>query len=341
MRGQGVIALDVELRTQVAAPPCEAAPQVDGLLNDECWKDAPPIRFAGDAHLQVPRTTLRMRQDPDNLYFAYTREAVQRDGKPVPFVADHTDHDDIQCRQDDLLEIYLSDAGGRMAAHFGINPAGTRFEGKRSVYSDSLSRLDLRWNGEWQSAVGQSTTTWTVEIAIPKRLLADIGATDRRLMLNCMSQSLAGYGARQVYLTDPELSFPCCRQSLAIGDEVLPSRPKRPYTLRLHFAELDDVGPGGRVFDVLVQHRPALADFDIVREAGGKYTAVVKEFNGIEASDTITVALVSKAEEATSVTAPVISGIEIVEEVRPVLLLRSRKTSTRLPFSISMTRKGS
>jgi hypothetical protein len=315
MRGQGIIALDVELRTHVVVPPCETVPHIDGLLHDECWKEVQPIPFAGNAHLQAPKTTLLMRQDADNLYFAYTRETIKRDGKPVSFVADHVDHDDLGCRQDDLFEIHLTDAGRSLAAHFGINPAGARFEGKRSINADSLSRLDRTWNGQWQSAVSQSTKAWTAEIAIPKKRLAEIGAKNQRLMLNCMSQNLAGCGAKQIYLTDPELSFSCCRQSLAIADTALIYRRKRPYTLRLHFAELDDIEAGQRVFDVFVQGQPVLSDFDVVREAGGKHTAIVKEFHGIEASDTIIVELALKKKDARSGMAPTISGIEIVQEV--------------------------
>jgi len=70
------------------------------------------------------------------------------------------------------------------------------------------------------------------------------------------------------------------------------------------------------VFDIVVQGQPTLTGFDIVREAGSKYTAIVKEFHGIEASDTITVALASKKKERRPGMAPMISAVEIVQETR-------------------------
>jgi hypothetical protein len=41
------------------------------------------------------------------------------------------------------------------------------------------------------------------------------------------------------------------------------------------------VAVGDRVFDVLLQGNRVLQDFDVVRESGGRYRAVVKEFRGV------------------------------------------------------------
>ena len=52
---------------------------------------------------------------------------------------------------------------------------------------------------------------------------------------------------------------------------VLSATPTKPgtwrHTVRLHFAEPDDVKPGERVFDVKLQGNVVLRDFDVVREA--------------------------------------------------------------------------
>lgn len=83
-----------------------------------------------------------------------------------------------------------------------------------------------------------------------------------------------------------------------------------PYTVRLHFAEMDDsVRAGGRVFDVALQGRTVLKGFDIVRAAGGTRRAVVREFKGVAAADVLTVGF--DPPEAAA-----ISGIEIVQENR-------------------------
>ena len=45
--------------------------------------------------------------------------------------------------------------------------------------------------------------------------------------------------------------------------------------------------PGQRVFDVAVQGTTVLKGLDIVREAGGRNRALVKEFTDVEASEQI------------------------------------------------------
>jgi outer membrane protein assembly factor BamB len=87
---------------------------------------------------------------------------------------------------------------------------------------------------------------------------------------------------------------------------------ERTYTVRLHFAEPDPLGPGERVFHVALQRRDVLRNFDIVRAAGGPNRAVVKEFRGIRAGTELTVTLRPAA--SARVRAPILCGIEVVAE---------------------------
>ena len=79
------------------------------------------------------------------------------------------------------------------------------------------------------------------------------------------------------------------------------------YTVRLCFAEHDDLAPGDRVFGVALQGKRVLEQFDIVREAG-REIGLVREFRHISARDTLTVDLVPVAGETT------LCGIEAVLE---------------------------
>jgi outer membrane protein assembly factor BamB len=101
-------------------------------------------------------------------------------------------------------------------------------------------------------------------------------------------------------VTDPETG----RRS------VLPNSPpgEATYTVRLHFAELQNRLPGERVFDVTVQGRTVLEALDIVREAGGPWREVVREVTGVLAADTLTVAFTARSGES------LICGMELVQE---------------------------
>ena len=67
------------------------------------------------------------------------------------------------------------------------------------------------------------------------------------------------------------------------------------YTVSLHFAETG-VGAvrGGRVFDVAIQGKTVLKDFDITAEAGGTNRAVVKTFKGVRVQDKLAITLTGR-----------------------------------------------
>ena len=85
----------------------------------------------------------------------------------------------------------------------------------------------------------------------------------------------------------------------------------RAYTLRLHFLESDDVRPGDRVFDVHVQGQPALAAFDVVKAAGGRNRALVKEVSGVQVGDELVIELIPTTSK---LRASILSGVEIQSE---------------------------
>lgn len=56
----------------------------------------------------------------------------------------------------------------------------------------------------------------------------------------------------------------------------------KPYTVRLHFAEIFGDAPKERVENISINGKMVLKEFDIITEAGGPNKAVVKEFTAIE-----------------------------------------------------------
>jgi WD40 repeat protein len=85
------------------------------------------------------------------------------------------------------------------------------------------------------------------------------------------------------------------------------------FTVRLHFADPDNDEPGRRVFDVAVQGRPVLTGFDVVRESGGRYNGIVREFRGTMFRGKLVVEFTGRA-GAEPRAAPLLCGIEVVRE---------------------------
>ena len=90
----------------------------------------------------------------------------------------------------------------------------------------------------------------------------------------------------------------------------LPTVPT-PYTVRLHFAEPDGLPAGQRVFDVALQGRTVLPQFDIARAAGGDRSGVVREFKGIVIQKDLKITL-TRAPGAKA--GPALSGVELIAE---------------------------
>jgi hypothetical protein len=84
------------------------------------------------------------------------------------------------------------------------------------------------------------------------------------------------------------------------------------YTVRLHFAEPDDLRSGERVFDVWLQGEAALNSFDVVQAAGGARRAIVKEFAGVRVTGELAIRLQRCA--AASMHPPILCAVEVRRE---------------------------
>ncbi|MHC4438973.1 MAG: malectin domain-containing carbohydrate-binding protein, partial [Planctomycetota bacterium] len=89
------------------------------------------------------------------------------------------------------------------------------------------------------------------------------------------------------------------------------SNESTEYKVRLYFAELENDKTDSRVFDVRLQDKTVLANFDPEKEAGGTHKAVVREFS-VQISHHLIVELVPKGQGTEM---PILSGVEIVSSV--------------------------
>lgn len=317
VRGEGKVSIDTVLRTGVVAPYCSIAPAVDGVLEDACWQELAPVPLAGDGHLEPPAVSLFMCQDTNHFYFAFQRRAAVQEGRCLPFAASHTNSDDVLCREDDSLEIALADRYQLTAFHFGVNPAGARFDGRRNARSEDLGFLKLGWDADWRTETRCTEETWCTEIAVAKRSLAQLYRYGEPVRINVIVRNRSGQGMPARWLVDPELAFTRGRQFLPLCDEAPPPPRQRFFTVRLYFMEPSTDEAGRCIFDVRLQGKAVLKAFAPTQEAGGPGLPVVKEFRDVSAGGRIDIEL--RASQ-TGHAAPVLNAIEIVEqrhEARP------------------------
>lgn len=91
----------------------------------------------------------------------------------------------------------------------------------------------------------------------------------------------------------------------------LPDLEPTRYTVRLYFAEPDEIAVGHRVFDIEIQGQKVLEKMDIIQETGVPFRGVVKEFKGIPVAKDLAVHL---RPSPGSPLKPVLSGIEMLQE---------------------------
>lgn len=94
------------------------------------------------------------------------------------------------------------------------------------------------------------------------------------------------------------------RIQLAEADSI----SEQTYTIRLHFADVDESAVGDRVFDVHLQGQAVLERFDIVGETGAPNRSIRKEFRQIRASNELQIDLVERAGRS------LLCGVELIAE---------------------------
>lgn len=78
------------------------------------------------------------------------------------------------------------------------------------------------------------------------------------------------------------------------------------YKIKLHFAEPENIKPGERVFDVVLNNKTVLPGFDIIKESGKFLQPVIKEFSTSALSGKLIIETKSKKKE------PILCGIEVL-----------------------------
>ncbi len=322
-RGLNSLAVNLDYydwRYQHLAPVCKTAPEIDGELTDACWDGVAeaflvkmePGKSDTYTHLVgKPGESAFLRHDKDNLYIAYRNYAVPGGKRRGPWRA-KAKGKDAEVWKDDCLDILIRGQGENVV-HLGVSASGATYDalikttgraGSGSArWKGKETAPDVSWNGVWRSAVLLKKDQFVVEAAIPWKTLEDLGIvrTDMWVLLH-QKKNIR-------YLKRP--SVRSINKRVRLSDQ---DRLAKPYTVRLHFAELANNTAGQRVFDVKLQGKTVLKDFDILSAAGGMNKAIVKEFKGVMALDTLKLELVSEAADMTGPSAPIISGMQILCE---------------------------
>jgi hypothetical protein len=145
-------------------------PKIDGKLDDACWLTQEPVTdFITMYPVQgeKPAFVSKLKTAYDNrcLYIAF--EILLPESLKV--TARTLKRDDAQVNYDDCAFIYLDCMNDKRSCYFfGVNALNSQYDGHAEAEG---SKMDLKWDGIWQSATSASLHSWTCEMAIPFRIL--------------------------------------------------------------------------------------------------------------------------------------------------------------------------
>ena len=137
------------------------------------------------------------------------------------------------------------------------------------------------------------------------------------------------------------------RCEVPLIDDIWGDKPG-VYTVRLGFSALVNDRVGQRVFDVSLQGKPVLTEFDIIQEAGNANKSVIKEFRNIRVDNTLLIEFSSKEDDPSLQEAPLINFIEVQSEdvepsktarpVRPISMSRAESLLQQADQELSWKR---
>ena len=296
--------LKLESRAGLVARRLPAAPTVDGKLDEPAWAGAPA------ATLGLFKATVRLGFDDTALYLAIQRAAVVGPkGDVRAWTGPAPTKGSTAVWQGDSCEVFLSDAQGERVVHLGVGARGAR------CYDLLEPGKTRALPGAWASSADPGADALSFELALPFATLAAAGLARESLALNVQVNETHNRGEAIVSLGG--VGRDRCANFLPLGFDAPPPTAPRPYTVRLHFAELGDVAPGARVFAVKLQGQVVVPALDVVKEAGGPRRALVREFPHVLAADALTLELVPSAATPDADRAPFLSALEVFDETLP------------------------
>jgi Domain of unknown function (DUF5916)/Carbohydrate family 9 binding domain-like len=149
------------LRIQAAR--CAQKIIVDGRLDEAVWTSAPPItKLTQSDPIEgadpSERTEVRVAFDGEALYVG----ARLHDDSPQA-ISSRLARRDRAIAADSFMVFLDPHRDGRSGVYFGVNAAGTQYDG--TLMNDDWR--DDSWDGVWESEVTRDQQGWTVEMRIP------------------------------------------------------------------------------------------------------------------------------------------------------------------------------
>ncbi len=155
-------------RKKLPATRTTTSPKIDGLVNDDAWKNVPVAKDFfmmrpdnGAPQPETHKTEVKLIYNDDAIYIS----AVMYAPDPQKIPSEFTNRDNFGNFDFFLVTINPND-DGQNPFEFIVSSAGSQADAKVSN-----GREDFNWSAVWESAISKNDTSWIVEMKIPYRAL--------------------------------------------------------------------------------------------------------------------------------------------------------------------------
>ncbi len=192
----GAVATPAAFAHEVRAAAATSPLSIDGVMDEPAWRNAEPCstflqRDPNEGARARQRTEVRVLYDKDALYVG----ARLFDSAPDSIITELSRRD--AGTRSDKFTLYLDPYfDHRSGYYFGVNSAGTQFDG--TLYNDSWN--DDSWDAVWQGRARKDAHGWSVEMRIPFSQLRFVRANPQRWGINF--QRSMGRGFEDDYFAD-------------------------------------------------------------------------------------------------------------------------------------------
>jgi len=157
---------------QFYIPRLKKPPKIDGIIDEEEWKDAILIPITAGIYgmMERPSSVFYIGWDPENFYVAQ-RLPMRKGEKPLRLNREPK-HDNVYCGETSV-EVWIDRGGTGSTGHrsryqFMGNASGNKWDREDQF---EIGQNNIMWDGEWEykQQLTPDGKYWEAEIAIPRK----------------------------------------------------------------------------------------------------------------------------------------------------------------------------
>ena len=183
---------------ELKVPRLSKAPAIDGVLDDDAWKEAAQSDAFKLQEGEKPqcKTRVLIGQDDTNIYVA-----VECFDKPEALKAlrsEVSDHDGDGIWDDDDVELFIDPTGARKWDYYQllVNPKGTTWD---VFISGGAENLDKDWEPKYSVKTKVGANSWVAEFALPIAMFNRTEKSAETWTFNVARNRIAGGDSENVY----------------------------------------------------------------------------------------------------------------------------------------------